>query len=151
LWGQGLATKARLFAGVLVGMDCHYLNNPCPASFPYNRMLIGMRYARNRSELLPAKLRQLRVYLNISERNLSKQIVADIKSHSKRRIRIKPSYIAKFERGKREPDLVILLGYSRKAKVSIDAFVDDAITVDAFFEQLQKAMPRKSSGRAHKE
>jgi transcriptional regulator with XRE-family HTH domain len=110
-----------------------------------------MRYARNRSELLPAKLRQVRVYLNIDERKLSKQIVEDIKSYSKRRIRIKPSYIAKFERGKREPDFVMLLGYSRQAKVSIDAFVDDAITIDAFLELLEKALPRKSRRPAHKE
>jgi transcriptional regulator with XRE-family HTH domain len=104
-----------------------------------------MRYARNRPQLLPAKLRQLRVYLNINEGKLAKQIVADIKSHSERRIRIKPSYIAKFERGKREPDLVILLGYSRLAKVPIEAFIDDAVSTEAFYERLHTALPRKTS------
>ena len=32
----GKDSRLARVAGVLVGMDCHYLNNPCPASFPYN-------------------------------------------------------------------------------------------------------------------
>jgi len=35
LFGGKDSRLARV-ARVLVGMDCHYLNNPCPASFPYN-------------------------------------------------------------------------------------------------------------------
>jgi hypothetical protein len=29
----GARTREGAFVGVLVGMDCHYLNNPCPAYF----------------------------------------------------------------------------------------------------------------------
>ena len=72
-----------------------------------------MAHARNRPKLLHEKLRLIREHLNINQASMAEQLVSEIESHSQRRIGVDPSGISKFERGKRVPDLVIMMGYAR--------------------------------------
>jgi hypothetical protein len=44
--------------------------------------------------------------------------------------------ISRFERGEREPNLLVLLAYSRVVGLSVDVFIDDRITVNAFRDML---------------
>jgi len=109
----GKDSRLARVAGVLVGMDCHYLNNPCPASFPYNGGSGEWAMARNRPKLLPEKLRLIREHLQLDHAHMTEQLVSEIESHTKQRIQIKPHWVPNFERGKHEPDLITVSSYSR--------------------------------------
>lgn len=46
--------------------------------------------------------------------------------------------ISEYERGAREPSMIIVLAYADAGKVNMDFIVDDAIGIDAFRELLGK-------------
>jgi hypothetical protein len=72
LFGGKDSRLARV-AGVLVGMDCHYLNNPCPASFPYRGfcLMAGQTvYALDESQLFD----DFRAYMEEWSNNLGVSI-----------------------------------------------------------------------------
>ena len=102
-----------------------------------------MGYARNRPKLLPEKLRLIRKHLQLDHAHMTKQLVSEIESHTKRRIEIKPHWVRNFERGKHEPDLVIVNSYSRLAKVTMNLIVDDAVSAEAFRKRLEKELKHK--------
>ena len=101
-----------------------------------------MGYARNRPKLLHDKLRLIREYLNVDEANMAKRLRSEIRSHCKRRIKIKPHHISNFESGKSEPDMLMVLGYSLLTEVSMNLFADDDISVAAFRKALQTTRKR---------
>lgn len=70
-------------------------------------------------------------------------LVSEIESHSQKRIQVKTHWIGNFELGRHEPDLVIVNSYGRLAKVSMELIVDDAVSAEAFGEQLRKALTHK--------
>ena len=77
------------------------------------------RAARIKPERLPDKLRQIRDALGLSQsETLSRLGVGDLIDYSK---------ISGYERGEREPPLIILLEYARIANVWMDVLVDDAL------------------------
>jgi len=45
--------------------------------------------------------------------------------------------ISRYERGEREPTLLVLFAYSRVVGLSVDVFIDDQISVNAFRGMLQ--------------
>jgi transcriptional regulator with XRE-family HTH domain len=75
------------------------------------------RAARRRPRFLATKLREIRNGLSLSQAALIEHLgLPDY---------INQGEISDFEHGVREPDLLTLLAYARKAGVSIDSLVDD--------------------------
>ena len=74
--------------------------------------------ARRRPERLAEKLLQIRTALGSSQSELLRRLgVDDFISYKK---------ISDYERGEREPSLIILLQYARAAVESTDVLIDDA-------------------------
>ena len=92
--------------------------------------------ARNRPKLLPEKLRVVREHLNLDPPQMAERLMSQIESHTKERIEIKLHWVPNFERGKHEPDLITVLGYSLLVNIPMDQFIDDAVSTDAFREKL---------------
>ena len=79
---------------------------------------MGVR-ARQRPERLAEKLLQIRISLGLSQSELLRRLeLEDAISYKK---------ISDYERGEREPSLLILLQYARAANVSTDVLIDDEV------------------------
>jgi transcriptional regulator with XRE-family HTH domain len=79
---------------------------------------MGVR-ARQRPERLAEKLLQIRLGLGLSQSELLRRLeLEDAISYKK---------ISDYERGEREPSLLILLQYARVANVSTDVLIDDEL------------------------
>lgn len=79
---------------------------------------MGVR-ARQRPERLAEKLLQIRMSLGLSQSELLRRLeLEDAISYKK---------ISDYERGEREPSLIILLQYARAANVSTDVLIDDEL------------------------
>jgi transcriptional regulator with XRE-family HTH domain len=79
---------------------------------------MGVR-ARQKPERLAEKLLQIRLALGLSQSELVRRLeLEDTISYKK---------ISDYERGSREPTLIILLRYARAANVSTDILIDDAL------------------------
>ena len=88
--------------------------------------------ARQRPERLAEKLLQIRLALGLSQSELLRRLeLEDAISYKK---------ISDYERGQREPSLLILLQYARAANVSTDVLIDDAL-------DLPEKLPAKSQHR----
>jgi transcriptional regulator with XRE-family HTH domain len=92
---------------------------------------VGVK-ARQRPERLAEKLLQIRLALGLSQSELLRRLeLEDAISYKK---------ISDYERGQREPSLLILLQYARAANVSTDVLIDDAL-------DLPEKLPAKSQHR----
>ncbi|MFL6283272.1 MAG: helix-turn-helix domain-containing protein [Pyrinomonadaceae bacterium] len=79
--------------------------------------------ARQRPERLAEKLLQIRLALGLSQSELLRRLeIEDSISYKK---------ISDYERGAREPSLIILLQYARVANVSTDVLIDDELELPA--------------------
>jgi transcriptional regulator with XRE-family HTH domain len=79
---------------------------------------MGVR-ARQRPERLAEKLLRIRIALGLSQSEMLRRLeLEDSISYKK---------ISDYERGEREPSLIILLQYARVANVSTDVLIDDAL------------------------
>jgi transcriptional regulator with XRE-family HTH domain len=74
---------------------------------------------RPQPKYLPAKLLRIRQSLDLTQEQLAARL-----QHLKPPPQ--PGQISRFEQGKREPSLLILLEYARMAGISIDLLADDA-------------------------
>ena len=75
--------------------------------------------ARQRPERLAEKLLQIRTALGLSQSELLRRLgLEDVISYKK---------ISDYERGEREPSLIILLQYARAVGVSTDVLIDDEL------------------------
>ena len=70
--------------------------------------------------LLASKLGQIRALLGISQEQMAEHL-KHVKSSPQ------PGHISEFERGKREPSLLVLVAYARLSGVSVDILVDDEL------------------------
>jgi len=75
------------------------------------------RGARNKPKRLPEKLLQVRTSLGLSQNGMVRRLGIDEE--------LSQEYISGFERGNREPSLIVLLRYARLAGVSMEMLVDD--------------------------
>lgn len=80
------------------------------------------RSRRPHPQRLALKLRRIREALGVSQAEMVK-LLAQPKVH--------PAHISGFERGEREPSLLVLLRYARMAGVCLDALVDDELDLPA--------------------
>lgn len=96
------------------------------------------RASRPRPKRLAAKLRKVRSTLGLSQNELV------------RRMGLQDSLlreeISDFERGKREPPLLVLLKYARVANVYVDILIDDHLELPA-----RLPSPKKSGRTSIKE
>lgn len=74
-------------------------------------------------EHLPAKLRAVRKHLGFSQ----SQLAAQIRSFDLHYFRI-----SEYERGKRMPNLLILLDYARLAGIHVEDLIDDNVELNLF-------------------
>jgi transcriptional regulator with XRE-family HTH domain len=83
---------------------------------------VGVK-ARQRPERLAEKLLQIRDALGLSQSELLRRLeLEDAISYKK---------ISDYERGQREPSLIILLQYARAAGVCVDVLIDDRLDLPA--------------------
>ena len=75
------------------------------------------RRIRRRPKRLARKLLAIRQSLGMSQTQLAKALKLDVAYTS----------VSGYERGAREPDLIVLLAYARLAKVPMETLVDDKI------------------------
>jgi transcriptional regulator with XRE-family HTH domain len=73
---------------------------------------------RERPTRLPAKLRQIRDGLDLTQEQMAERL-ASVKSPPR------PGHVSEFEQGKREPSLPVLLRYARAAGVPVEVLIDD--------------------------
>jgi transcriptional regulator with XRE-family HTH domain len=78
---------------------------------------------RAQPKRLAKKLKEIRLRLNLSQEQICERF---------KKIPGKPypGLISRYEQGKAEPSLLILLEYSRLGKVSIETLVDDKLDLD---------------------
>jgi transcriptional regulator with XRE-family HTH domain len=76
-----------------------------------------MGHARNRPKRLAAKLLQIREALGLSQKQMAKRLGIYRTHH----------HISKYERGKAEPFMEVLLAYSHLANVTMEQIIDDAV------------------------
>lgn len=73
------------------------------------------RVRRNKPKNLSEKLLTIRNYLNMSQTQMADAL----------KLKVHYSAVSSYERGTREPDLMILLRYARLAGVPMETLVDD--------------------------
>lgn len=76
------------------------------------------RSSRPVPERLAAKLLQLRLKLELSQSEMAGRLGF---------AKIHPAHISGFERGEREPSLLVLLRYAQLASISTDYLIDDEL------------------------
>ena len=69
---------------------------------------------------LALKLREVRTLLGLSQEQMAERL-KHVKSPPQ------PGHISEFERGKREPSLLVLVAYARISGVLVDVLVDDEL------------------------
>lgn len=79
------------------------------------------RANRSRPKRLGIKLRQIRMALDLTQPEMIKKLAVKEKLY--------PASISEYERGKREPPLLVLLRYAKIARVSTDALIDDRLNL----------------------
>jgi transcriptional regulator with XRE-family HTH domain len=82
---------------------------------------MGTRHPRPQPDRLAEKLRQIRNRLGYTLEEMA-QALSQVKKSPPNK-----SHIHRFESGIREPSLLVLLQYSRVAKVPLEAIVDDEL------------------------
>jgi transcriptional regulator with XRE-family HTH domain len=91
---------------------------------------MGTRHSRPRPDRLAEKLCQIRTRFGYTLEEMAQALAQAKKSPPTK------SHIHRFETGIREPSLLILLEYSRVAKVPLESLVDDSL-------DLPKQLPAK--------
>lgn len=79
--------------------------------------------ARRKPERLAEKLVQIRTALGLSQSEMLRRLEVEDQ--------IDYTAISKYELGRNEPSLIILLQYARVANLSTDALIDDALDLPA--------------------
>ena len=79
------------------------------------------RAHRSRPHRLGEKLRLIRIHFGLTQSAMIERLA--VKSE-----KLYPASISLFEQGGREPSLLVLLAYSKLARVTINDLVDDKVT-----------------------
>lgn len=73
---------------------------------------------RSRPRELAGKLREIRLRLDVGQAEMARRLQAVDEN-------VYPGMVSRYEHGKLEPSLIVLLEYARLAGVSTDALIDD--------------------------
>ena len=82
------------------------------------------RAKRPSPKKLSRKLKNVRLRLGLTQAEMARELKARSRSSS-----VHQGHVSEFERGEREPSLLVLLAYSRLAGVAMEALVDDALSM----------------------
>lgn len=91
---------------------------------------------RSQPEYLPAKLLKIRQLLGLTQEQMATRL-----GHVKPSLQ--PGQVSRFEQGKREPSLLLLLEYARMAGVPMDVLVDDELNLPERLSASTKAKGKK--------
>ena|SRR5437879_3645366 len=101
-----------------------------------------MGSSRPQPKGLAAKLRQIRTSLGLTQQEMVKRLKSQ-RAH----LTVYPGNISRFEQGVREPPLLVLLAYSKIARVTVDVLVDDDLDLP---EHLSLSQGKKRGDRGSK-
>lgn len=82
-------------------------------------------------KLLAKKLKRLRTERGWTQQDMAERLGKIVKLRSS----ASPpdgAMVSRFERGEREPNLIVLYAYAKTAGVSVDIFIDDRFTLENF-------------------
>jgi transcriptional regulator with XRE-family HTH domain len=88
--------------------------------------------------LLPAKLLAIRKFLNVKQADMATKLQSEIPAYPPRRYRIETAHVTKYEKGEREPNLLVLIAYVRLGHIHMESVVDDDVSMDEFRRRLGK-------------
>lgn len=91
------------------------------------------RSHRPMPERLPDKLRYIRRHLDLTQEQMVARLQAKLREHHQPGVPLYPGHISGYERGLREPPLVVLLQYARLADVPLENLVDDSLDLPGFY------------------
>ena len=94
------------------------------------------RGARNKPKRLPEKLLQVRTSLGLSQNGMVGRLGVDEE--------LSQEYISGFERGSREPSLIVLLRYARVAGIAMEVLVDDELDLPKRLPATGRKSPRRN-------
>src|SRR5215217_2335807 len=109
-----------------------------------------MGHVRKRPTLLEKKLLAIREFLNATQVDMASKLEIEILYYSSRHYPIKPGRTSEYENGRREPNLFVLMGYGRLAKVHLESLVDDEVTLRTFQLRLGKEIDYSKLSRRRK-
>jgi DNA-binding XRE family transcriptional regulator len=72
---------------------------------------------------LPNKLQQIRLGAGLSQTSLAREL-------NHKQAALYPSHISQFERGERQPSLILALAYARFRGVSLEVLADDELSLE---------------------
>jgi len=111
-----------------------------------------MGHVRKQPTLLPKRLLAIREFLNATQVDMASKLESEILTNSSRQYRIQPGRTSEYENGRREPNLFVLMGYVRLAKVHLESLVNDEVTLEHFRSRLGKEVDyAKLSRRRNKQ
>lgn len=85
--------------------------------------------SRNKAEQpkrLAEKLKRIRLQLELTQEEMFQSLEKELKGRSK----IHFGYITRYESGSRVPSLLVLLAFSRIAKIPLEYLIDDEIELE---------------------
>src|SRR5437660_11615407 len=97
------------------------------------------RSRRDHPKRLASKLREIRIGLDLTQEQMAEAL-------QRAKASTRPGHISEFERGLREPTLLVLLRYARMAGVTADALIDDEIDLPKVFRH-ESRKKKKAAGR----
>jgi DNA-binding XRE family transcriptional regulator len=89
---------------------------------PIRRHLLMGSKRRPQPLRLAGKLLTIRQSLRLTQQQMANRLDSD-------RSPVYPTHISEFERGLREPSLLVLLKYAQIAKVSVETLIDDDLNM----------------------
>lgn len=75
---------------------------------------------RPQPALMPAKLLRIRQSLGLSQEQMARRLESPLSP-------VYPTHVSEFERGLREPSLIVLLAYAEAANVWVEALIKDSV------------------------
>jgi transcriptional regulator with XRE-family HTH domain len=84
------------------------------------RIFLMGRSRREHPKRLATKLREVRIAAGLTQEEMATRL-------RKTKLSTVPGHVSEFERGLREPTLLVLLRYARIGGVTVDALIDDEI------------------------
>lgn len=79
-----------------------------------------MGYSRPQPRHLSAKLRKIRLRLDLTQQQMAKLL-------EHKRSPVYPGNVSEFETGRREPSLLVLLRYARAGRTQVETLIDDEL------------------------
>jgi len=82
---------------------------------------------------LAEKLYYIRRHLDLTQEQMVERLKTKLRQSYEDDLPLYPGHISEYERGRREPPLVVLLQYARLAEVPLENLVDDGLNLPGFY------------------